>query len=388
MKTRLPIRLLLLAAVLSTVVVAARRLVTRDPVPVSVQAVQRGVVRATVTNTKAGTVEALRRAELAPEVGGRVVFVPRREGDAVSAGDVLLRLDDAAARADLLLAERALEVARSDHARTCIEAERAGRELARKRRLFEEAVASVEEVDVAESARDVAVSLCALGEAEIARAAASVEVARVALEKTVLLAPFAGVIAELDVELGEWITPSPPGLPMPTVVDLVDRSGNEIHAPMDEVDSARIAAGQLALVTVDSRPGETFLGRVMRVAPFVSDVEEQNRTVEVVVALDDDGVARSLLPGTSADLEVVLEEATDVLRIPAHARLEGDRVLVLEDGRLALRTFEPGLENWQWVEIRAGLDEGELVVLSLDRDGVEDGAAAVVEEARVPGARR
>ncbi len=379
MKTRSLFRLLLAVAVVAVGAAAVRRALAPVPVPVRVESVERGVVRSTVTNTKAGTVKAVRRARLAPEVGGRVVEAPHREGDTVPAGTLLVRLDDGTPRAERVLAERALEVARADHARACIEAERARRELSRKRRLFEESIASVEEVDVAESAHDVAISLCVLGEAEIARAEARVDVARAELEKYRVLAPFDGTIAELEAEVGEWITPSPPGVPMPTVIDFVDRTANDVHAPMDEVDSARLSVGMTALVTVDSHPNETFLGRVTRVAPYVSVVEEQNRTVEIEVALEDEGLARSLLPGTSADVEVVLEERVDALRIPAHARLEGAAVLVLAGDRLERRAVETGLENWQWIEVTGGLVDGERVVVSLDREGVEEGALARAE---------
>ncbi len=111
-------------------------------------------------------------------------------------------------------------------------------------------------------------------------------------------APFAGVLADRSTEVGEWITPSPPGVPIPAVLDLIDPGSVYISAPIDEVDSGRVRAGQEVRVTVDSRPGEKLAGRLVRVAPFVLDVLEQNRTVEVEVDLADSAVASSLLPGT------------------------------------------------------------------------------------------
>ena len=102
-----------------------------------------------------------------------------------------------------------------------------------------------------------------------------------------IVAPFPGVVAEVSTEVGEWVTPSPPLLTSPAVVDLIDPTSLYVSAPMDEVDSARIRAGQIAKLTVDSQPGQVFGARVARVAPYVLDVEAQNRTVEIEVELDD-----------------------------------------------------------------------------------------------------
>ena len=146
---------------------------------------------------------------------------------------------------------------------------------------------------------------------------------------------------------------------------------------MDEVDSARLATGQAARVTVDSHRGVELAAKVVRIAPYVLDFEEQNRTVEIDAELDDQDFARTLLAGTSADIEVVIEGRDDVLRIPTASLIEGRRVLVLRDGYLRGVEVETGLRNWDFTEVRSGLDEGARVVVSLDRIEVKDGAEAV-----------
>ncbi len=109
------------------------------------------------------------------------------------------------------------------------------------------------------------------------------------------------------------------------------------------------------------------------------DVEAQNRTVEIEVELDDQKLPALLLPGTSADVEVVLDARDGVTRIPTPALLEGDQVLVVEGNRLQSRQVEVGLKNWDFVEILEGLRDGEQIVVSLDRAGVEQGAVVVVD---------
>ncbi len=188
------------------------------------------------------------------------------------------------------------------------------------------------------------------------------------------------MIAVEAVEVGEWITPSPPLLTAPAVIDLIDPSSLYVSAPMDEVDSAAVRAGQRAKVTIDSYPGREFSGEVVRVAPYVLDIEAQNRTVEIEVEFDDKALASKLLPGTSADVEVILEVRDRVLRLPTSALLEGNRVLLANDGRLIEQSVEIGLKNWNYAEIVSGVEEGHRVVTTLDRVEVKVGARVEVEE--------
>lgn len=355
-------------------------LLAPERIPVKVVAVTRGRVESTITNTKAGTIRARRRAQLSAEIGGRVVEIARREGDRVEADAPLILIDDATQRARHQLAESGLRVAEASHRKTCIERDRARRELERKRKLAEQQVVSVDLLDQLESAYQVARAACSAGAAEVDRAKAELAASEVELEKTVIRAPFAGVIAEVAVELGEWITPSPPLLTAPAVVDVIDPASLYVSAPMDEVDSAAIHAGQRAKVTVDSHPGATFPGQVERVAPYVLDIEAQNRTVEIEVEFEDPAFARTLLPGTSADVEVVLEAREQVLRLPTSALLEGNRALVAKDGRLIEQPVKVGLRNWDWAEIVEGLSQDEKVVTSLDRVEVKAGARVETEE--------
>jgi HlyD family secretion protein len=355
-------------------------LLAPDPIHVKAVRVERGRVESTITNTKAGTVRARRRAQLSSEVGGRVVEIAHREGDRVKTGAALVGLNDATQRAQLRLAEGSLRVDQAFRREACISRDRARRELERKRKLAAEAIVSVDLLDQLESAYQAASASCNAAAAKVDRARAQIAAIEVELEKLVIRAPFDGIIAEVAVEVGEWITPSPPLLTAPAVVDVIDPTSLYVSAPMDEVDSAAIRTGQRAKVTVDSHPGASFPGKVVRVAPYVLDFEAQNRTVEIEVDLDDQKLAARLLPGTSADVEVVLEARDPVLRLPTSALLEGNRALVARDGTLVEQPVQVGLRNWDWVEIREGLSPEQAVVISLDRVEVKAGARVRVEE--------
>lgn len=351
-----------------------------EPVPVRVVSVDRGDVEETVTNTRAGTVKARRRADLSPEVGGRVVECNAVEGKVVVAGEVLLRIDDATTHARADLAVHALTAAKALLEERRLAADLARKELERHEKLARRGIEPEERLDRYENVRALADAAVVTATAEVAQARAAIDVVKAELAQSELRAPFDGVIAEVGVEIGEWVTPSPPAVPVPAVIDVFARDSLYVSAPIDEVDSAAMKVGQRVRVTLDPHPGRTFPGTVTRVAPYVLDVEEQNRTIEVEVTLDDAEFAATLLPGVSADIEIVLSVARDALRIPAAALLEGDRVLVVEGDVLAERRVEVGIRNWDWVEVKSGLEAGERIALSLDRIGVVDRAEIVIEE--------
>jgi len=353
------------------------------PVPVTVHRVEKGRVEETVVNSRAGTVKAGRRATLSAELGGRVAALPARKGKAVRAGDVLLRIADGDYRAQLAVQESAVVSAKATEREACQSAEQAARELARNERLARDQIVSEDILDRVRTARDTSAAGCDAARARGAQAAAAVDLARVTLEKTVLRAPFDGVIADVTTEVGEWITPSPPGLPIPPVLEILDTSSIYVSAPLDEADVGKVASGLPARITLDAYPGRSFASCVTRVAPFVLDVKEQNRTFDVEASFEDAAFAGTLKPGLSADVTVVLRTVEGVLRVPGYALLEGDHVLLLRDGRLVRVPVKTGLRNWDFVEISGGLAEGDLVVVSLDRAEVKEGARAAI--AKSPG---
>lgn len=350
---------------------------------VSAVQVEQGIVERIATNNRAGSVKARKRARISPEVGGRVVKLPYRKGDSVAAGDLLVLLDSTLERAQLESARRELEAARAERERLCLGAERASRELARYRRLAAEELVAEDVLDRLETAEQEARAACRAADAAIERAHAGVSLVEAALSKREIRAPFSGILAELATEVGEWITPAPPAVPVPPVLDLVDPSSIYVLLPMDEVDAGALRGGLGVRVTVDSHRGRSFSGRVTRVAPVVDETELQNRTIEIEVELD--GVEEhGLLPGTSADCEVVLERREGVLRLPTTAILAGDRVLAIENGVLVERKIEKGLSNWQWTEVRSGLEAGSLVLAALDSPDLRPGVKVRVAPTAAP----
>lgn len=373
-------RLLIVFAVIALLAIVVWRATRPDPVPVRIAQIDRGQVERTVANTRAGTVNACRRAKLAPPSGGAIAALPVREGERVVAGQILLELwnEDTAAQARVTEEQSRGSVLRAEEA--CVRAATAAREAERAGQLHADGLLPDDQLDRAVSSATTLRVACEAARSDIQQGQARVAAARATLTRTVLRAPFAGVVAKITGEVGEFTTPSPPGIPTPPAVDLIDDSCLYVAAPIDEVDIALVRPGQPAYITIDALPDQRFEGRVRRVAPYVLDIEKQARTVDVEVEFVNLDDVRTLLVGYSADVEIVLDVRETVLRVPTQALLEGSRVLVLEENTLQERQLRIGLANWQYTEVLSGIEQGDSVVLSVERKGVIPGAHVAVEK--------
>lgn len=351
------------------------------PVKIIVKTVDRGQVQDTATNTRAGTLKACNRAGLSPSTGGQIAQLSVEVGDTVKQGQLLLELwnDDLRAQVDLASSEAKSAEALSRQA--CVLSEVAARDAQRQRVLRQQGLTTEEAADKANGDARAQQASCDAARANAAVSRSRVAVARATLDRTRLTAPFAGVVAEINGEIGEFVTPSPVGIPTPPAIDLVDIQCLYVLAPIDEVDAPAIRVGMPVKISLDAFPKQQFNGKVRRIAPYVLAVEKQARTVDVEVSFIDPTATRDLLPGYSADIEVILKEETNAVRVPTEAILEGNKVLVFgTDQQLRQRSIATGLSNWEFTQVTSGLDAGERVAVSVDREGVKAGAYAEIEE--------
>lgn len=355
----------------------------RTPPPtVSLHTVARGTVERTVSNTRAGTVEACRRSRLSMPIGGRVETLSVDEGDPVEKGQVLLSLWNADRKAMTAQAEAQLLAAQHNAERTCVEADNSEREAGRLETLHERQLASKEASEIGRTRAKAGRFACQAARDEEEVAQANLQMNRVLLEETYLRAPFTGIVAEINGEIGEYVTPSPPGVATPPAVDLIDYSCLYITAPIDEVDAGVLSVGLPARLSLDAFREEHFKGRLTRIAPYVLDLEKQARTVEIDVVFDDPAVQRRLLVGYSADIDIILDTREDVLRVPTEAVMEGNRVYRFnrDTGALESVDISVGISNWNFTEVLDGLSEGQEIVLSLDEPGLDEGVVVVPQD--------
>jgi HlyD family secretion protein len=354
----------------------------REYVEVEVATVEQGEVRATVSNTRVGTVKACRRAYLAPATGGQVAELHVKEGDSVKQNQLLMEIWNKDLKAQVTLQDAQIRANRAEAEQVCQLGAGAEREADRALRLQKfNQIISEEQVDIKTTGARAKRASCNAAHEAIAVSQANRDAVQAAVERTLVLAPFDGTVAEINAELGEYITPSPPGIPTLPAIDLLDVSCLYVSAPIDEVDAPQIKTGMSACVSLDAFAEKRCSGTVSRIAPYVLEKEKQARTVEVEVKLTDPNDIKDLLPGYSADIEVLLSSKPKALRVPAEAVLENNKVLLMhEDGLLEERSFKPGLVNWNTVEVLSGLNAGDKVVLSVGKEGVAAGAYARVQQ--------
>lgn len=372
------------------------------PVSVTLSPARRADLVDRVTAT--GTVSALREARIAAKMPGRVTAVLVREGDRVAAGKPLLRLDgseyfaaEAQARAavgaaraqrDLLLAG-ALPEERQQAANAVAQAkaalDQAQTETERMRSLYAMGAIAKQQLDVAETQLRMArttydsarqqqtivndgprAEQIRTVQAQAAGAEAGLAAARVRVRDLILTAPFAGTIVQRMVEPGESVSP---GIPSFLLAQL-----DEVHVELAVPERYRAAlrVGQTASVTVDSLPGRTFTGRIAEISPGASAV---SRSFLVKVRVPNR--ERMLQPGMFARGTIVTGSRPSVLQISERAVMTtagGPVIFVVKDGRAVRRAVTLGDRQEGLVEVKSGVQVGELVVVE-GQEGLTDNQA-------------
>lgn len=374
MLTKKTISRLIIILLLITACVYAIWYFTRpQPIAVELATITRGTVEATLVNTRAGTIEACQRSKLSPLMGGQITKIWVKEGDRVNAGQPLLSLWNHDLVAQRNLAQRQLLMAQERRQEACIIAQNAKRESMRTQQLVDKGFVSSQRAEDADATARARQAGCEAAESDIKRAQAQIKVTEAGVSRTILKAPFDGIVAQITGELGEYTTPSPPGVQTPPAIDLIDDQCLYVSAPMDEVDAPKIKIGQPARITIDAMPNKTFNGVVRRIAPYVTELEKQARTVDVEVNFEpvpDD----ILLIGYSADIEIITDTRKDVLRVPTQAIRQNKTILILgAENKLEERQLETGLANWSFTEAQRGIQAGEQVLLSFDQDEIAVG---------------
>ena len=311
-----------------------------------------------------GSVEAQVRSELVAEVAGRVVALAPAlvAGGSFARGDVLLRLDDREYRVALEKAEASVERLES-------ELRLADRQLERRRALLEQGVASVADLDAEESRADVARASLRSARADLARA-------QLDLERTALRAPYAGRVSERRVDRGQFVTTGA------SLASLYSTEGAEIRLPVPDSELSHLglpldfeARGGTPgpPVTLEAQvAGERaqWRGAIDRIE---GRIDPRTRMATLVARVADpfgrerDADARPtapLAPGLFVSAVIEGRALEAALRLPSVALREGDRVFVVEEGRLRTREVSVLRRERDTVVIAGGIEAGELVCVS------------------------
>lgn len=390
-----------LALLLSALIIFRKNLTT---VEVRTEPAKRQLLAITVTATSTGTLKADNEAKITARRPGRITKLLFDEGDAVKSGEVIAELDSEEAHYGLIKAEATfqktefiLNQLKSSLDSFTVEVERnidkakatmAEIESRRKRYIDlkeKEYIAAMDldtvqkEYSLAKASLDAALASkeqlkartdeLKAQEAAIREAKSQLALARLNSEYSLVRSPISGVLISRPVRVGEGVQNG--GL----VAAIVSPKTMYIEAFIDEADVAKIKTGQKVNISMDAYPGKIFIGEVYKISPVVLGNKQETRTFEVRVRLKEDSAV--VKPGMSADVEIIVDSLVNALVIPSQAVIEkeGKKFVYLVKGATAVYSaVETGRFNWNYTEIKAGLSEGEEIVVSLDAAGLRDGA--------------
>ena len=309
-----------------------------------------------------GVIEAWKKINVTPDIGGKIAKIHVEEGERVEKGQLLAEMDTRAIRLQLVQAEAALAVAEA----SCRDAQK---NMERMKSLEKEDAVSDQEYEKIKLGFDLA-------DAQLKQANAALNLARYNLDVSLMKAPFSGVIASRNAEVGDVINPMMGGFsPTSGVLTLMDFSRVKIEIDVSHRDIVRIQKGQAARLRVTAFPDKFFQGRVSIVNITANPTTKKFR-VEVMV----DNPDLVLRPNTFGEVSLEVNTHENALVIPQKAVLENKYVFRIKDNNRVERVdLTLGLQNSDQIEVVSGLKEGDLVVVE-GNFGLEDGTEIEIKE--------
>ena len=324
-----------------------------------------------------GYVVAQRKAAVASKATGRLEWLGVREGSTVRAGEVIARLENRDVSAQMEQAAANIKVAEANLEQGQAELSDAERALKRSAELLEKNFVSAAAHDTVVARHSKAVAAMSGYRAAISAARAGYRAAQVAVEQTLIRAPFDGVVLTKNANVGDVITPFSSALgSQAAVVTMADMSTLEVEADVAEGNIGKVASGQPCEIQLDALPEVRFRGDVQRLVPTV---DRSKATVTVKIRFIDKDPR--VLPEMSAKVaflsrDVTPEERTARTAVPASALAERDGrtvVFAVRDGKALETPVRRGATLGDAVEV-SGINPGEKIVLK-PSDRVRNGAA-------------
>lgn len=351
----------------------------RAPVAVETASVTMSYPSQAYTELNAtGYVVAQRKAAVASKATGRLVWLGVEEGSRVKEGEIIARLENLDVKATREQAAANLQLAKANREQGLAELRDAQTALKRSEDLLAQGFVSRASHDIALARLDKAKANIASLQAGIAAAQANLRGTDVAVEQTLIRAPFDGVVLTKAANVGDVVTPFSSALDAKgAVVTMADMSTLEVEADVSESNLSRVRIGQPVEIHLDALPDVRFRGVVARTVPTVDRSKATVMTKIRFIEAD----AR-ILPEMSAKVAFLSQEISDAERAPRAAlnsaalttRAGRNVVFVVRGDKVAEVPVETGAKMGELVEIRSGPQPGEKVVLRPSAK-LHDGAA-------------
>jgi HlyD family secretion protein len=343
--------------------------------------------------TASGEIVASRYAEIGANAMGRIVSLAVKEGDQVTEGQVLARIDpvQAASTAEAANASLSALAAEAQAAATQVKAVRAALDEAKSRaaeansaleraqqlrqagliaaadfdRVASTQAALAAQVLSATAAVDRALQSAAATDGRVAQGRAEKTRARDQLSKTAITAPISGVVTRLDVEVGEMVVIGVQNQPGTILMVISDLSSINAEVKVAEADVMRLANGMPASITLEALPNQRFPGRIIEIgASALPQLGAQASAREFRVKVRLDQTATPLRPGLTCDAEIIAVERRNALAVPLQAVVE-------RGGKSGVWTLAGGVVRF--TPVTSGIIGG----LTIEVDGVAEGTTIV-----------
>ncbi len=309
-----------------------------DAVPVEVAKAARRAIAASYTGT--ASLEPRAESQVVAKTSGVALAVMVEEGQHVSAGEPLVRLDPDRAR---------LAVAQSEAQMRKLE-----NSYQRAQKLVQQQLVSAADIDQLRF--------------DLENARAQYRMTALELSYTTVVAPISGVVASRDIKPGNFVQINSP------IIRIVDAGKLEATLNVPEREIAKLKPGQAVELVADALPGRTFGGVVDRVSPVV---DTGTGTFRVVASFSGEG---DLQAGMFSRLSINYDQRADALVVPRTALLEDGgepAVYVVRDGKATRTRLKLGYDDAGWIEVREGLQPGEEVVIA-GKAALREGSAVQV----------
>jgi RND family efflux transporter MFP subunit len=338
------------------------------PMTVEVAIVKKGSVAQQLTGV--GNLVGDATVAVVPRAAGRLLDVFVRLGDRVNRGQRIAKIEDNEILEQVNQAVASQEVSQATIRQREADLKLAETNLERSRNLFTKQLLPKQTLDDTEARHQAAVAQLDLARAQNTQSNARLDELKINLANTNIISPVNGFVARRAVDPGAFVGNNTP------VVDVVDITKVRLVVNIIEKDLKQLAAGDETRVEVDAFPGETFTGRIARVAPVL---DPQTRTASIEIEIPNPNYR--LKPGMYARISITTDERKDTLVVPANAIVDysGRRGVFLanEDNTVAFRAVRVGIEEAAQTEVLDGLEEGDRVVTT-GAAALQDGATVVV----------
>ncbi len=274
-----------------------------------------------------GTVLANEEVDLKSEVSGKIVEIAFKEGSRVNKGDLLVKINDAELQAQLMREKYTFELLKDKEYR--------------QKKLFEKEAISQEEYDDA------------LNQFNVSKA--EVDLIKAQIDKTEIRAPFNGIVGLKNVSEGSYITPST------VIASLQNINPIKIDFSIPEKYSGSVKVGdQINFKVVGDE--ENYNAKVYAIEPKIDPV---TRTLKIRAIYSNQ--AGRILPGSFADVKLILDKIDNALLIPTQAivpELKGQKVYIYRSGKVAQQNVEMGIRTDEYVQITSGLNPNDTLIIS------------------------